>query len=349
MPMSTAEVAPRGRDSSYSESVTVSPGPMVEFAFDRDDLLRTRFAISPLIELVAATYLLRLPRSFPEHREWTESAAERVTGLPLELLFAVNPLGRTRWPSFNAPPPVTPHPRIEDELSRVGTTDPDVVRADVLRAYPEGVPPAARPLIDDPEDAVTELVTQMRSFWKATLEPWWPRMSAFLESEIADRARRLVATGGKAAFVDLHPAVSWDGATLAVDAVRMAPRSVKLAGRGLLLMPSVLAFGAWPRVEAPWEPALTYQPPGVGDLWLHDSAAADALADLLGRRRAALLKSLDRPASTRALAARTGWSAGGVNTHLTVLRRTGLVARRREGREVIYSRTAAGNALAVHG
>jgi DNA-binding transcriptional ArsR family regulator len=92
---------------------------------------------------------------------------------------------------------------------------------------------------------------------------------------------------------------------------------------------------------------LTYQPPGVGDLWLHGSDGA-ALADLLGRRRAALLKSLDRPASTRALAERTGWSPGGVNTHLTVLRRTGLVARRREGREVLYVRTAAGSALAVH-
>ncbi len=111
----------------------------------------------------------------------------------------------------------------------------------------------------------------------------------------------------------------------------------------------MLAFGAWPRVDAPWEPALTYQPPGVGDLWLHDPAAAGALADLIGRRRATLLKFLDRPASTRALAERTGWSPGGVNSHLTALRRTGLVARRRNGREVIYSRTASGNALALHG
>jgi DNA-binding transcriptional ArsR family regulator len=329
--------------------VADTPGPTIAFAFDRDDLLRTRFAISPLIELVAATYLLRLPRRFPEHRGWVESAAGRVNGLRLDLLVAVNPLGRTMWPNFNAPPPVSPHPRIEDELARVGATDPEVVRADVRRAYPEGVPPAARRFVEDPEATVAELVTQMRSFWKATLEPWWAQMSAFLQSEIAARASRLVATGGEAAFADLHPAVSWDGGTLAVAADRMAPRSVNLDGRGLLLMPSVLAFGAWPRVDEPWEPALTYQPPGVGDLWLHDATATGALAGLVGRRRAALLKSLDHPASTRTLAKRTGWSPGGVNTHLTVLRRTGLVARRRDGREVIYSRTAAGDALVVHG
>jgi DNA-binding transcriptional ArsR family regulator len=298
---------------------------------------------------VAATYLLRLPRRFPEHRGWIESAAGRVNGLRLDMLFAVNPLGRAVWPNFNASPPVSPHPRIEDELARVAATDPELVTSDVRRAYPEGVPPAARPFIENPEAALAELVTQMRSLWMTTLDPWWERMSSFLQSEIAARARRLVAIGGQGAFVDLHPAVSWDGEILAVATDRMAPRSVTLDGRGLLLIPSVLAFGAWPRVDAPWEPALTYQPPGVGDLWLRDPAATDALASLIGRRRAALLKSLDRPASTRALAERTGWSPGGVNTHLTVLRRNGLVARRRDGREVIYFRTAAGDALAIRG
>ena len=68
--------------------------------------------------------------------------------------------------------------------------------------------------------------------------------------------------------------------------------------------------------------------------------------ELVGRRRATLLRSLERPGSTKELALRTGWSPGGVSSHLGVLRRTGLVVRRREGREVVYSRTAAGDALA---
>ncbi len=321
------------------------PERSIDFVFGEDDLLRTRFAVSPLTELVAATYVLRQPRRFPPHRRWVESAAPRVAGLRLGLLFAVNPLGRTRWPNFNAPPPLNPHPRIEDELARVASTDPEIVHADLHRAYPEGIPPEARPFLDDTEPAVSELVAQMSTFWAATLKPWWDRMSAFLESEIAARARRLVTTGGVAAFADLDPTASWDGRTLSVAAVRMEPRTVHLGGRGLLLLPSVLAFGAWPRVEAPWDPALTYQPPGIGDVWLQHVDAGVALADLLGRRRASLLRTLDRPASTRALADRTGWSPGGVSTHLGVLLRAGLVARRRDGREVNYSRTATGDAL----
>jgi DNA-binding transcriptional ArsR family regulator len=170
-------------------------------------------------------------------------------------------------------------------------------------------------------------------------------MTAFLESEIAARARRLVSVGGAAAFSDLDPTVTWNGRTLTLSPVKLESRTVALAGRGLLLIPSVLAFGAWPRVDPPWDPALTYQPPGTGDLWERDPGRDRALEELIGRRRAALLRSLDRPASTRVLAQRTGWSPGGINTHLAVLRRTGLVTRRRERREVVYSRTAAGDAL----
>lgn len=317
----------------------------IRYRFDRHDLLRTRFAISPLIELAAATYVLRLPGQFPEHRPWIEEVAPRVAGLTLDLVHAISPLGRTVWPNFDAPPPVVPHPRIEDELERLAATDPELVRSDVLRGYPDGIPAAARPFVDDPAAALSEMVEQSRALWEVALAPWWPRMSAFLEGEIAARARRLVAAGSDTAFADLDPTVSWDGRDLSVSPVRMASRDVELAGRGLLLIPSVLAWSVWPRVDPPWDPALTYQPPGVGDLWLRDTATDGALEELVGRRRASLLRSLDRPASTQTLAGRTGWSPGGVSSHLAVLRRTGLVVRRREGRAVVYSRTETGDAL----
>ncbi len=318
----------------------------VRYRFGRHDLLRTRFAISPLIELAAATYVLRLPRQFPEHRPWIEDVTPRVAGLSLDLLYAASPLGRTVWPNFDAPPPVVPHARIEDELDRLAATDPELVRSDVHRAYPDGVADAALRFVEEPSAALADFVDQSRSFWQAALAPWWPRMSAFLESEIAARARRLVASGSEAAFADLDPTISWDGRDLTVSPVKVAPRDVDLDGRGLLIIPSVLAWGVWPRVDPPWDPALTYQPPGVGDLWLRDTSSDGALEELVGRRRAALLRSLEQPASTHALARRTGWSSGGVSSHLGVLRRTGLVVRRREGREVVYSRTAAGDALA---
>lgn len=317
----------------------------IRFRFGRDDLLRTRLAIAPLIELTAATYVLRLPARFPEHRGFVESALPRLAVLDLELLYAVNPLGRRSWPNFNAPAPVTPHPPFADELARVARTPPSVVAEDIGRAHPDGIPTELRPLLEHPDRALTRLIEQMQAFWDAAVAPWWPRMTSFLESEIAARARRLVAVGGASAFTGLDRTVSWDGTTLTVSPVAMAPRDVDLAGRGLLLIPSVLAFGVWPRIDAPWDPALTYQPAGIGDLWQRTSGAASALEDLIGRRRATILRALEHPASTRAIAHRAGWSPGGVSAHLGTLRRTGLVTRRRDGREVVYSRTAAGDAL----
>lgn len=321
----------------------------VRFRFGREDLLRTRFAISPLIELAAATYVVRMPARFPEHRRFVQAAQPRLAGLDLALLYAVAPTGRRAWPNFNAPPPRQPHPGIDDELARIAATPPEVVVDDIRRAHPDGVPDVLRPFLEEPEAAVAELVGQMRAFWTAVLEPWWPRMTRFLESEVAGRARRLVSSGGAAAFADLDRSVSWDGSMLTVSPVAMAPRDVELAGRGLLLIPSVLALDVWPRIDPPWEPALTYQPPGVADLWLPDRGTGGVVEELIGRRRAALLRALDQPVSTRTLARRTGWSAGGVNTHLGVLRRAGLVARRRDGREVLYSRTSTGDALVSSG
>ena len=336
-----ASRTPEPRDSDYSESMPVAS---IRFRFGRDDLLRTRFAISPLIELVAATYVVRQPRRFPQHRRWVEATLPRLRDLDLSLVFAAAPLGQSTWPNFNAPPPISPHPHIADELARVAATDPAVVRSDVRRAYPDAIPPPAEPFIADPERALADLVAQSHAFWRAAIEPWWPRMTAFLEGEIATRARRLVSIGGEATFTDLSRDITWDTRTLTISPVATAPRDVDLGGRGLLLIPSVLAFGVWPRTDLPWDPALTYQPRGVGDLW-SAPRTLDALDELIGRRRATILRSLDRPASTLELAQRTGWSAGGVNTHLAVLRSTGLAARHREGRRVLYARTATGDVL----
>lgn len=320
----------------------------VRYRFGRDDLLRTRFAISPLIELAASTYVLRLPEQFPEHKRWVQDVTRRGAGLSLGRLYAALPLpkGGTTRPSFNALPPVVPHPHIDGELARLAAIDPELVRSDVRRAYPAGVPDAARVFVDHPTSGLAELVDQARSLWRTALAPWWPRISAFLEGEIASRSRALVTIGGGQAFVGLDPSVTWDGHDLIIATGPMVgSHDVELGGRGLLLVPSAMAWSVWPRVEAPWDPALSYRPAGVGDLWL-DEPPSDALEQLIGRRRAALLRSLQRPSSTQTLARRTGWSAGGINGHLAVLRQNGLVVRRREGRAVLYSRTEIGDSLA---
>jgi Family of unknown function (DUF5937) len=255
---------------------------MIRFRFGRDDLLRTRFAIAPLIEIAGATYVVRRPDLFPLHRRWAAWARPRVESLDLSLLYAVSPFGVSYWPNFDAPPPTKPHPDIDEELERVaGAALEDVVR-EIQLTYPAGPPTDAQPFVHDPAATLQVLTNQMRTFWDAVIEPQWSRLTAILEAEIALRARRLVATGSASAFEDLDPTVTWHGDQLRVHPTAKAPADIDLAGRGLLLIPSVFAWDVWPRTDPPWDPALTYQPPGIGDLWTTKPGRGDALDALIG-------------------------------------------------------------------
>jgi Family of unknown function (DUF5937)/Helix-turn-helix domain len=317
---------------------------MIAYRFGRDDLLRTRFAISPLFELVASVRVLRDPGAHSVHLPWVREARVRLDGFDYGLLDALDPAHTPYAPDFVAPPPSTPLPDVHEELARVRATPAERVRLELEWTFEGGaIPPIARPLYDDPAAELPALVELMAAYWERAIAPVWERVRAVLEGDIRQRARALAGGGALELFAGLHHEVRWQDGALIVD--RAYDADVELAGRGLQLVPA--AFG-WPRVGAmfdpPWQPALIYPPRGVGDLWAPAEDPA-VLGELLGRRRASILVALAAEASTTELATRLAASPAGVSEHLGVLRRAGLVRARREGRAVLYSRTAAGDVL----
>ena len=87
---------------------------------------------------------------------------------------------------------------------------------------------------------------------------------------------------------------AWRDGALVVD--RPYESTVELAGRGLLLVPVAFAWPQlWAMIDPPWQPAVVYAPRGVATLWEPAEQAPDALADLLGRRRAGILAALPPP------------------------------------------------------
>ncbi|WP_347178083.1 metalloregulator ArsR/SmtB family transcription factor [Streptomyces sp. LX-29] len=69
-----------------------------------------------------------------------------------------------------------------------------------------------------------------------------------------------------------------------------------------------------------------------------------------GRRpRARLLALLEEPLPTVELARRVGVTPSAVSQHLRVLYATGLVTRARDGRQVLYRRSALGDQLTTGG
>ncbi len=89
--------------------------------------------------------------------------------------------------------------------------------------------------------------------------------------------------------------------------------------------------------------------PVAGRLADTDAGTTGGLPALVGCNRAAVLALLDVPRSTSQVAALTGQALGSVGRHLRVLLESGVVVRRRSGREVLYWRTPLGDALVASG
>src|SRR3954468_21166481 len=102
---------------------------MIHYRFDHDDLLRTRFAISPLFEATASLSALRDPAKASIHLPWVRAARERLGDTDVSMVDAlVAGPGEGYTPDFISPPPETPLPDVEAEIERVARTPAAQVR-----------------------------------------------------------------------------------------------------------------------------------------------------------------------------------------------------------------------------
>ena len=326
--------------------------------FGTEDLMRCRFALSPLCETHEAVRTLRRTERHSYHLPWLRRIHSAVAELDLTPLWLLMPKTGGYTPDFLGPPPATssgPPASVGDELEQVRKTDPALAHTEIARslACTPGAAdsPRGRAMLADPARAVRELADLTEQAWEALLAPDWPRLRDLLDSDIAYRARQLAEGGLERLFPDLHPGLTWNAGTLSVRTKYRGPMVQELSGRGVLLLPSVFV---WPDVVSgfapPWQPAVIYPARGVGNLWQRPTPdSAQALARLLGANRAAVLGELDDPASTTALATRLGLAPSSVSAHLTALRDAGLLISRRVHHQVLYERTPLGIAMLAGG
>ena len=319
---------------------------MVRFAFSVEDLAHTRFAVSPMWELVRSLLALRDPSHAALHVPWLRSLSGRLDGLALEPAVALTP-PRGFVPDFLTPPPAGPLGSIEDDLAALRSTGIAQIRADMALFASQHAQGGAiaEAWLAHPRREVRRLADLLEAYWARAVEPVWPRVLAFLDADIAYRSRRLAASGPAALFGDLCDGVAWTQQHLDVQ-VPAHEATIELGGRGLLLMPS--AFSATRPVvidRAPWQPTVVYPARGIATLWEDAAPAPDGLARLLGATRAAVLTDLAAPRSTTEVAERLSLSPAGTSHHLTALRDAGLVTGRRQGRAVLYVRTPLGDAF----
>lgn len=321
---------------------------MLRFKLSMDALGNTRFAYSPLAEVASSVRLLGSPRIGHIHQPWLREVRSTLADIDLALLFGVAPEGR--WaPSFLFTPSSSPQTTIEQQLQMLIQLPVDVVQRDLATVWSgRDVPRAVQAVVTAGAAGTRRLADVIWEYWQVAIEPYWPRICAVLEDEVAYRASQAMAGGLFALLSDLHPEVSLDAETLNVDKPHHADATY--TGTELTLIPSV--FG-WPNLVVDHDDegafSLTYAARGVGRVWEGITPCPerqdDGLGALLGRTRAVILTRLAVPMSTTQLARELGQSPGSVSQHLSILRESGMAFSWRSGRSVFYRQTPLAESL----
>ncbi|MFE6913374.1 ArsR/SmtB family transcription factor [Streptomyces rubiginosohelvolus] len=321
---------------------------MLRFEVSVDDLLRSRFALSPAMDLC---FLLRslagrdqlLPRAWAARLLPAFERLRRETELNAVLALH-SPQG---GPNFVAPPPRGLHQTWADDLAMIRATPLEAARHEFATTVTGAPARDARVrAVLDSTDAVSRIAEAMDRAWRELLAPDWPQLRAICERDVVHRVGVIGEHGWATTIESLHPSIAWQADGIDIGHFPQVG-TVRLAGDGLLLIPSVFVRNIAAHTEDPWPRTLIYRARGTAALWgeQEDVPRPDALTALVGRSRARLLLALDAPASTSHLARSLAMAPGAVGDHLAILRSSGLLVRARSGRSVLYRRTPLGEAL----
>lgn len=316
---------------------------MLRIHFTADDIAGVRFAPrpAPLQELHAALTTAVAPRPEPLFGPWRGRVLRTLPAASAPLADLV-PAGRP--PAFLDVVGST----LTTAFARIRSTGPDTVRAELERVY--GALPAPRwirGLHAGEESAWRTVRRAQRAAYETVLAPVWPVVQDLHRDEFARHALAVAEHGVAAGLTALAPGSrfhagvwEWPGAEA---------RDVRLAGRGLVLLPT-FHHPAGPLLQdLPDRPVVLTYPAGPGIPPAPEGPATgdEALAPVLGRTRAELLRLLTEPHTTTGLARALRVSNATASAHAAALRAAGLVTTRRTGRSVTHERTALGTLLVV--
>ncbi|WP_432059760.1 ArsR/SmtB family transcription factor [Streptomyces sp. S1] len=318
---------------------------MLRVHFTAEDFARVRFAPrpSPVAELHAALLMLGAPHEELLFGRWRGRLLRTLPGTagPLADLVPggeppsfLDVLGETR----------------EEGFALLREARPGLVRSELERVYAGrgAAPPWLRRLYGGDAGAWRTLDRAQRAAYGAVLAPVWPLVQDLHRAEFTRHALAVAARGLGAALADRAPGSrlrdgvwEWPGATA-------AHREVRLAGRGLVLLPTFHWRGGPLVQDRPDRPVVLALPAGRGlPLAAPDGGSPEeALAGVIGRTRTALLHALDGgPLTTTDLARRLGVSNATASSHAQALRAAGLLTTTRTGRSVHHERTPLGALL----
>lgn len=320
---------------------------MLSLVFEREDLQRVRLAGSadPMWDLVLGLQMaqsLSLPAPFAG---WRQDISARLAGGGRDSLRLLGcmVLAKGRFPDFLTPPQLVSD--IDEGCDAVLRTPGDFLFTDLAAVFADRQAPAwVTAMAGGDRTRLRDTAKAVRTGYDLLIGPYWTRIKESFARERAQRTGKL-ADGGVGAMLASLPGVeSWDGRVLRTG--YPDDRTVHLAGRGLVLLPSYFCWGhpvTW--IDPSLPPVLVYQAHHRRGVDLVSPVLSPHLVTLLGRTRAECLRLLLAPRTTTELADRLGVSAGAASKQASVLRDSGLVTTSRHGKTVRHNATTLGIAL----
>ena len=170
-----------------------------ELAFSADDLALTRFAISPMWEVVTSFRLLAAGSAHPVHRAWTDQVRPRVAAAGLDSGWLAELIPPTGYlPDFLTPPPTTgPGPRhgTGRHPRHPGRSHPG--RSGHPRPWRPSLPGTAR---RSARAGWSSSSQEIESYWELALAPYWAKIRAVLDADVFHRARQVAERGAGPPF-----------------------------------------------------------------------------------------------------------------------------------------------------
>lgn len=322
---------------------------MLEFTLSPALLGNTRFTFSPLAEVGGSIRLLGVPRVGHPHQPWIRQVRPELTDcVDMQLLAAVCP--PSRWPpNYFFAPPGSVVTSIDDQLDGLRRYPPAKFADDLRQAWSgQHQSHTVNALLAGPEAALARLVDELGAYWSVAIAPYWARICAVLEDDVAYRAARGISGGLYEMLEDLHPEIAISGLSLSVN--KPAHSSEQHDGTALTLIPSVFLH---PHLVVGHDEgggfSAIYSARGVGRVWEGAREPShrerDPLGALLGPTRALILRHVDVPMTTTLIARHLQLTPSNVSQHLAVLRDSGLLRSWRSGRDVLYKHTTLAQSL----
>lgn len=302
---------------------------MIRLDLDDESLRSIRLALSPLWETLGSLALLaRYRGAVPSpYAGWVHQARRSV---PAELMDTLLELVRRPEAPF-----------LKRAYGYVPDPSRTTLQVELDRLRQEG----------DDDRGDERLAALLEEYWNRAIGPYWASIRTSLEEEVLFRGRTLAVNGPEAMLTELGGRVLWQQPRLTAPYHLDLTRTVRRSK--LVLVPSV--FSAATRIFTSNErvTAMSYQARATGFLhYIGDGRCAepstDRLALLIGSGRAKVIRALQVPETTTAVAESLGFAKSTVSQHLAVLTAAGVVSRQRLGGRVFYQLDRSGFALLEH-